>query len=221
MIHKRKIGLFGGTFNPIHIGHLRVAEEVRQKLGLEEIIFIPSFRPPFRKKNLLSFKHRIKMVQLAISTNPFFSVSNIESTLKNRSYTIYTIQALKKRHQDTEMFFIIGTDSFLEFPKWYKPEQLLNMMDLIIIFRHPVKVSDIVGSPLLYGIDKAKLKLVGSRKKMMFRPLHGGGRLIFLQTTLLDISATMIRSMIRKGESVKYVLPQRVESYIISNKLYE
>ena len=128
-----RIGLLGGTFNPIHFGHLRVAEEVREAFCLDKIIFIPSGVPPLKTEGIIDANHRLKMTRLAINSNPFFEVSDIEVRQKKTSYTVNTLTHLKKLYQRDSLFFIMGIDAFFELKFWYKYEELLRMVDFIIM----------------------------------------------------------------------------------------
>ncbi len=216
---KKKIGIFGGTFNPIHIGHLRTAEEVKEILFLDEILFVPSYNPPFEKRLLAEFNDRLKMVRIATRDNPAFSVSDIESKIHGKSYSIHTVEALIRQY-GRNLFFIMGADAFIEFPNWYLPGKIIKAVDMVVVLRPPYHVSRFMKSPFVNNAQSAKLKSIEKRKKVTFKPIVGRKRLIFLRTTPLDVSATRIRDMIKRGKSVNYLLPQRVQSYIISNKLY-
>jgi nicotinate-nucleotide adenylyltransferase len=217
---RKKIGIFGGTFNPVHIGHLRSAEEVKERLRLDRILFVPSFNPPLKDSSLAPFSDRLKMVRLATKGNPDFSVSDIESRIRGKSYTVYALKAMKKEFPGTHMYFIMGTDAFIELANWYKPLEILESVDIVVIHRPSIDMIAVAGSPFLSRSDCRKLAREGLQDKMIMRPVSGKGRITFLPTTHLDISATEIRNMIRKSLSVKYLLPQNVESFIISHNLY-
>ncbi len=223
MVHKptgkKRIGIFGGTFNPIHIGHLRTAEEVKEILSLNEVLFVPSFKPPFERRSLAHFSHRLKMVRIAIRDNPAFSVSDIESKMPGKSYSIHTVEALIKEY-GRRLFFIMGADAFIEFPNWYLPDKIAGAVDMVVFLRPPYKTGSLIKSPFMNDAQSEKLASIEKRKKVTLKSTIGNNRMIFLRTTLLDVSATNIRNMIKRGQSVNYLLPQRVESYIISNKLY-
>ncbi len=212
--------MFGGTFNPVHLGHLRAAEEVMELLKLHRVMFVPAFSPPFNKTSLVPFEHRMKMVRLAISGNSAFTVSDIESRITGRSFTALTLERLKTSRSKDRFFFIMGADAFLELPKWYRPERVLELADLAVLMRPPLDIKALHKSPLIHKDDKKKLIPGDGRSKISLRTYSSGRRIILLRTTPLDISATRIRSIIRRGKSAKYLLPERIESYIISNKLY-
>jgi nicotinate-nucleotide adenylyltransferase len=215
-----KIGIFGGTFNPIHYGHLRAAEEVREKFHLSKIIFIPSKSPPLKTHELIESEHRYKMTELALSGNGFFEISDIEFKRPGKSFTVQTIEELRRIFHDMDLYFILGIDSFLEIPTWLQPEKLMSLTDFIIIARPSFRFVDLLLSPyinvqrqVLEKLDKAELESYSAA-------LKSKRVIIAMKIPLLDISATEIRKRFREGKSIKYLLPESVESYIIANKLY-
>jgi len=217
----RRIGIFGGTFNPIHCGHLRAAEEVREKLNLAKVIFIPSKTPPLKADELVESEHRYKMTKLALSGNIFFEISDIEFKRQGKSYSVHTIEEMRKIFQDVDFYFILGIDAFLEIPTWWQPERLISLVDFVIISRPSFRFVDLLLSPyievqrsILEKLDRAELESYSTT-------LRNKRVAITLKMPLLDISATNIRKRIREGKSIKYLLPESVESYIIANKLYK
>ncbi|MEW6052560.1 MAG: nicotinate-nucleotide adenylyltransferase [Nitrospirota bacterium] len=215
-----KIGIFGGTFNPIHHGHLRAAEEVREKLRMDRIVFIPSGTPPLKTKEIAAAHHRYEMTRLAIAQNSFFEVSDLECRQKGKSYTVKTLEILQQANPDAALYFILGIDAFLDIPNWWQPERLTAAAHFIVISRPEFRFADLLGSPYLTtgkqalrrfdrldaGIGTVKLK---SRKEAFL-----------VRTIPMGISSTEIRMLIRHGKSIKYLLPPEVQSYIIINKLY-
>jgi nicotinate-nucleotide adenylyltransferase len=216
---KEKIGIFGGAFNPIHLGHLRTAEEVKEALSLDEVLFVPSYNPPFEKKTLAQFSDRLNMVRIAIRDNPSFSVSDIESKLKGKSYSIRTVDALISEY-GRKLYFIMGTDAFSEFPNWFHPAKIVETVNIVVVLRPPYEVENYMNNPFIDDGQREKLRSIESRRKVTIKPAFGRKHLIFLRTTPLDVSATNIRVMLKKGRSVNYLLPQKVQSYIISKELY-
>lgn len=217
----RRIGIFGGTFNPIHCGHLRAAEEVREKLNLAKVIFIPSKTPPLKADELVESEHRYKMTKLALSGNIFFEISDIEFKRQGKSYSVQTIEEMRKIFQDVDFYFILGIDAFLEIPTWWQPERLISLADFVIISRPSFRFVDLLLSPyievqrsILEKLDRAELESYSTT-------LRNKRVAITLKMPLLDVSATDIRKRIREGKSIKYLLPESVESYIIANKLYK
>lgn len=147
----KKVGILGGTFDPPHLGHLMIAEEAREKLELEEVWFIPSFTPPHKADLGTTADDRMKMVNCAISNNPFFKLNTIEIDRTGKSYTIDTIKRLKEMHPDHNFYFIIGADMVEYLPKWYQIEELVNLVQFVGVKRagstldtnYPVIIVDI------------------------------------------------------------------------------
>ncbi|NWF99071.1 MAG: nicotinate (nicotinamide) nucleotide adenylyltransferase [Nitrospirae bacterium] len=215
-----KVGIFGGTFNPVHYGHLRAAEEVREYLGFKKIFFVPSKKPPLKSKDIADPEHRFEMVRLAVSDNSFFKLSDIEYKIPGKSYTVRTVNALKKENPDTEFSFILGTDAFLDIKNWWHSEELINLIDFVILLRPGFGISFLKNSPFLDTNLKKLKEFEKSSERHLEIKLKNGRRSIILKITPFQISSTEIRRHIRSGRSIKYLLPQYVQSYIIKNKLY-
>jgi len=216
-----KLGIFGGTFNPIHYGHLRAAEEVREKLKLDKIIFVPSGNPPLKDKELADARHRYKMVRLATFKDRSFTISDIEYRKKGKSYSVNTLKELRRLHPDASFYFILGIDAFLDMPNWWQPEKLAKLTDFIIIPRMPFKFSDLSASPYL-DTGKDILKKLDSSKLESYKTVLKNNRgVTMLRVTPIGISATLIRKLIKQGKGIKYLLPEEVESYIITHKIYK
>jgi len=215
-----RIGVFGGTFNPVHYGHLRAAEEVRESLGLERILFVPAGVPPLKSSELEAVKHRYSMTELAIASNRFFEISDIECKKSERSYSVDTVQELKALYPDSELFFILGTDAFMDLPNWRQPEKLTALVDFVIIARPSCVFADIANSPYLEVKKDVLLKLDQGIIDSYNATLKSGRTAVLLRITPMAVSATHIRALLQKNKSVKYLLPESVESYIISHGLY-
>lgn len=215
---RRKRGIFGGTFNPIHYGHLRAAEEAGQALGLDNILFIPSGNPPLKSNDLAPSLDRYEMVRLAIENNRLFNISDAEIRRTGKSYTLETMLSLRGIYRDDEFYLILGIDSFIEMPSWYQPERLTGLTDFVVISRPGYDFKSLC---LQLNAAEDVLHQLDCREMEIFRSGPGNrGRIILLNVSPLDISATGIRRLVREGKSIKYLLPEAVESYIISNKLY-
>jgi nicotinate-nucleotide adenylyltransferase len=216
-----KIGVFGGTFNPVHFGHLRAAEEVREKLQLEKILFVPAKNPPLKIKDLAEAGHRYEMLRISIEDNKWFEISDVEFSYKGKSYTVKTIEILRREYVNETMYLIVGIDSFLDLQNWWRPDRLTDIVDFIVMARPGFSFIELARSPFIktdYRIlksmdrdkgDMCEIKMLSKRKA------------ILLKVTELDISSTLIRDYIKIGKSIKYLLPQEVYSYIIKNKLYK
>ncbi len=215
-----KIGIFGGTFNPVHFGHLRAAEEVREKLNLDRILFIPSKNPPLKTKGIAAAKHRYEMLRIALLDNHYFELSDIEFRLKGKSYSVKTIEALKKFNPENKIFMILGIDTFLEIPKWWHPEKLVRLIDFIVISRPNFKFLDLQTSPYIKIKKNFLIELDLAKIDSYKTELVTGVEIILLRVTPIGISSTEIRNFLKYGKSVKYLLPPEVKSYIIANKIY-
>jgi nicotinate-nucleotide adenylyltransferase len=215
-----KIGIFGGTFNPIHYGHLRSAEEIRTMFGLERIFFIPSGNPPLKRKDLAEANHRYNMVRTAVRGNPYFEVLDIECIRPGKSYTVNTLELLVKKYADVDFYFMLGIDAFLDIPNWREPEKILSLTNFIVLSRPGYYFEDLLGSPYL-DIKKTGLAGLDRGGSESCRTALPNSRKVFLsKVTPIGISSTDIRKSVKKGFSIKYMLPENVESYIISNSLY-
>ncbi len=215
-----KLGILGGTFNPVHYGHLAAAEEVSNRLGLERVLFVPSFIPPHKEEeDFPSFVHRMDMVRLAIAGNPMFELSDIEIIRGGRSYTIDTIEALRHTRQEAELYFITGLDSFLEIQTWNRWEKLLTLCGFVVLSRPGYRFQDLSRINFMKSAEKELAAL--DRGFSTRAVVRSGEFAVFLEMIpLYDISSTDIRRRIRENRSIKYLLPDAVETYIIKNKLY-
>jgi len=216
-----KLGIFGGTFNPIHFGHLRVAEEARELAGLDKVIFIPSGTPPLKTKDIAPASHRYAMTKLAVRNNPFFDVLDIECRGRQKSYTVKTLEKLRELYPDDRLHFMLGIDAFLDIPNWYRSEILLSLADFIILSRPDRRFEDMAASPYL-SAKKAILRKLDRETETAYRTtLRNGSSIILIKVSPVNISATDIRTRMKQGQSVKYLLPADVESYIISHHVYD
>lgn len=194
MSKSQRIGVFGGTFDPIHTGHLVATEQIREKLDLEKILFIPCWIQPFKQKNkITSAADRLFMTKLAIQGNSYFQVSDIEIKRKKVSYTVETLRELKRKYKNKQLYLILGSDNIRAIKKWYKPEEIFQLAKVVFVTRP--------------GINQAlSLKLPENSIRLA---ING-----------VNISSTQIREKVKKGESIKYLVPERVEKFIRANKLY-
>jgi len=187
-----KIGILGGTFNPVHIGHLILAEEALEKLGLNKIIFMPACLPPHKENiDIAAPNERLKMVKLAIKGNKKFIVSDIEIKRAGRSYTVDTVRELKKRSPKDEFYFIIGSDLLSYLNAWKDLNEIMSMVKFIVATRPGFALEDI--------------------------PAH----IKTLKIRAVDISGFSVRKCIREGKSFRYLVPESVFTYIRKNNLYK
>lgn len=207
------VGLFGGTFDPIHYGHLRVAEEVRERFSLERIYFIPALVQPLKQHvRVTEAMDRFKMVQLALRGNEFFRASQAEMRRGGISYSIDTIRAFRRRF--SELHFLVGLDAFSEIHLWRDYKEIFEQAHLVILVRpvhreiNPEDLFPADVKPLVRAIDETTYE-------------HASGRRIyFYRVTQLDISSTMIRELVRTGASFRYLVPQAVERFVRQGGLY-
>lgn len=199
----RRIGILGGTFDPIHVGHLMTAEAVRDEFGLDKVIFVPAAVPPHKMdQQVTEAKHRYLMTVLATNSNPHFDVSSVEMDRPGPSYTIDTIYELKRQYgENTDLFFITGADAIAEIPTWDRIEELLGLCQFIAAAR----------PGFLPNVDNIK---------EYFGEL-GSARIHRLETPELEISSTNIRDRVKRGFSIKYIVPSAVENYIYKEGLYK
>ena len=213
----RRLGLFGGTFNPIHYGHLRSAEEVCEALALDHLWFIPAGHPPHKTaQGITPFEVRLEMSRLAVGDHPVMSVSDLEGRRPGRSYSIETLRQIRRELGPAwELYFILGLDAMLEIATWKDYKELFTLSHFVVLDRP--------------GYDRRRLgKVLLEEIHPLFRPLqmersfqHPSGHIVVWQeTTLMDISGTGIREMVRHGRSIRYLLPEAVREYIITHKLY-
>jgi nicotinate-nucleotide adenylyltransferase len=215
----QRIGILGGTFNPVHFGHLAAAEEVRDRLRLDRVLFIPAFLPPHKDEVLPSAVQRLEMVRLALATNPHFKASDIEIKRGGRSFTIDTIGDLQQLHPGAELYFITGIDAFIEVRTWMNWERLLSLCTFVVLSREGFRFGDLAR---LGFLDQAArdLAALDEGHAEQARTLIGDRSLVFERIPYYEISSTDIRARVRQGRSIKYCLPEAVEHYIIENKLY-
>jgi nicotinate-nucleotide adenylyltransferase len=198
----KKVGIMGGTFNPVHCAHLAMAAAAREQFGLDEILFMPSKNPPHKEKSeIVSDEHRKRMVQFAIDGIEFFSFSDLELKRDGTTYTCETLQILKEEHPDWELYFILGGDSLSSFNHWYKPEKILRYCTILAAPREDLNFSETEKL-----CKKMSEKYIGK-----FFPLH---------LKQMRISSHQIRKKIKRGESLTGICPDKVCRYMELHGLY-
>lgn len=199
---KRKIGIMGGTFDPIHFGHLVISEVSRFEFDLEKIIFIPTGVPPHKATYMVTNpEHRYNMVQLAIEDNPNFEISPIEIERPGPSYTVDTLRQLVNNYPDTEFYLITGADAILEITTWKSFEQLAELCYFIAATRPGYQNENFL----------KQIKILPGKLPEKIFPIEVPG---------VAVSSTEIRKRIAQGKPIKYLLPQKIENYIFQNRLY-
>ena len=201
----RHVGLLGGTFDPIHYGHLVIAEEVRTVLHLAEMVFVPAGHPPHKPGRIVTeAQHRLAMLELAIASNPHFTISLVDLERPGPSYTVETLQVLRQQWgAQTAIYFVIGGDSLEDLLAWYDPAGILKQLTALVAVQRP-------------GYEEA----AGYRDTLEARLPGIKQRLIMVQAPQLDISATDLRRRVAEGRPIKYQTPEAVERYIIEYGLY-
>ena len=211
-----KLGILGGTFNPIHTAHLRIAEEVRERCGLDRIMFIPASTPPHKElAGDIPFADRYAMVEAAIADNPGFMVSDLESRRSGKSYSVKTLELLHQKYPGAEFYFIIGMDSYRSLGIWKDFSRMFMLTNLVVAARPGSPCED----PLRLLPVVIQQQFCYDEKAHMLR--HQSGHVvIFMEETFLDISSTHIRQLVTDGRSIRYLVPAGVEQYIYQHGLY-
>lgn len=198
----KKYGIFGGSFNPIHYGHLMICEYIKEEMGLDKVIFIPTGNPPHKEIGV-SAEDRYEMVRLAISPNPDFEISDIETTRVNLSYTVDTIRELKKIYKEEKLYFLIGLDSLFQLKTWKKIGDLSQEIEFVVALRPGY-------------IDKEEIN-----NEIDFLRENFGTRINLIKTPLYEISSTDLRERIHQGKSLRYLIPKKVLDYIEESGFYK
>ena len=211
-----KTGILGGTFNPIHLAHLRIAEEVREFCALDRVLFIPAAVPPHKAvAEDVPFAARLAMVQAAIGDHPAFSASDLEGRRQEKSYSVRTLELLRQENPEDDFFFIIGMDSFRDLHLWKEYRRLFELTHLVVAARPGVAAED--PRKLLPVAIQGEFCYDEALRSLLHR---SGTAVIFLKETRLDISSTRIRLLVGEGRSIRYLAPPAVEEYIAAHGLY-
>ena len=198
----KSLAIMGGTFDPIHYGHLVAAEQVRHEFQCDKVLFIPAARPPHKENKVISsVEHRLKMTELAVQSNRFFEVSTVEIDRPGPSYTIDTVKKLHERYKPENLYFITGADAVLEIITWKNVEELLSLSYFVAATRP--------------GYDITNLQ-----EKLHMLPKACFQKIVQVYVPALAISSTDIRRRVREKEPIKYLLPESVENYILHYRLY-
>jgi len=222
----RRVGVFGGTFNPVHDCHLRVAEDCRQALALDTVLFVPAGEPPVKRAGVAPAADRFEMVRLAVAGHPGLAVSDVEVRRPGPSYTIDTLKALSDEMPGDELVLLLGLDALLGIGAWHRPAEVLRAAPIATVFRPGARFAKLAELPELAGVDFAPLLGLGGADPD--RPLAlaspDGIRLTLVPVTPCPVSGTRIRAALRKGERAVAQgvdgLPDGVLSYILRLHLY-
>ncbi|MGN0377477.1 MAG: nicotinate-nucleotide adenylyltransferase [Suilimivivens sp.] len=203
MIQKSRIGIMGGTFNPIHNGHLLLAEQAKEYCQLDEILFMPSGTSYMKEKEEIpDGKTRISMTALAIEDNPCFALSAMEVERQGATYTCETLKELREQHPEVQYYFLLGADNLFSIETWWKPEEIFADCILVVAAR-----------------GKKSEKEIIAKTEDLKEKYHA--QVILLPERKFDISSTEIRERISRGESVRYMVPDKVLAYIEKRQLYK
>jgi nicotinate-nucleotide adenylyltransferase len=197
------IGLFGGTFDPPHVGHLILAERCREEAGLDAVWFLPSFRPPHKPDgSVTSFEVRVEMVRAGITGATGFEVTSIEAELPPPSYTARTLAALHARHPGTDFRLILGGDSVVDLPNWFEPKRVLAQAGLIVVPRPGVQAWSAVRLAAAVGVPPAAV------------------RMQTVDCPLIDVASRDIRKRVATGKGIRFLVPREVEAIVRNHRLY-
>ncbi len=197
----KKVGIMGGTFNPIHIGHMLIAENAYETFGLDEILFVPTGNS-YMKENVLDKKTRITMTGISIEDNPHFALSTLEVEREGKSYSYETIETLKQKYPENTYYFIVGADSFVSMDTWKHPERIFAGCTVLVASR--------------IGIDDSAID-----EKIAEYAFKYGASVNKLPIRCVDISSSELRQRAKEGRSLRYQVHYRVNDYILKNNLYK
>lgn len=202
MDNMHKVGIFGGTLDPIHMGHLIIAQSAMQALSLEKVVFMPSGNPPHKNTmNITDAYKRLEMVKYAIDNNDNFMYSDFELKRDGIIYTSDTLKLLKDKYKDIELYFIMGADSLLAIETWHEPENIFRLCNIVVADR------DLLNPELIRKIQYLKQKY--------------DAEIFHIESPLIDISSSYIRECIKSGKSIRYLVHDNVAKYIYENGIYQ
>jgi nicotinate-nucleotide adenylyltransferase len=213
-----RLGVFGGTFDPVHLGHLRVAQEALDVLGFDEMLFLPAAVPPHKPGGTIaSFQARWQMLLLATGGNPRFRVSDVERRMPGKSYTVNSLGLLHEENPGAELFFLVGGDAFFEIDTWYRFKQIFRLAAVVVLCR-----------PGCSDDEKEAWKFLSKNVSRLYEIVPGSREIRHpalpsvynLRNTRMDISSTRIRELAAEGRCVRYLVPDNVLGYIGDNQLY-
>ncbi|MEJ5349575.1 MAG: nicotinate-nucleotide adenylyltransferase [Desulfosoma sp.] len=221
-----RVGILGGTFNPVHVGHLRMAEEALEALALDLCLFIPAWVPPHKPDpDLVSYEHRWHMLELALAGHPRFRISDVEKRLEGTSYTVRTLRALcAELPPQTQLFLLVGTDAFFEMATWWRYREIFRLAFVAVLQRPGTVQKD----PLQFlrthvSTDYEQDPAVIKGEPMVEGTTYRSPTLlsvVSLNTTRLDIASSRIRALRARGKSIRFLVPDAVMDYIMEKGLY-
>lgn len=198
----KRIGILGGTFNPVHIGHLFMAEHARVEMELDMILFIPTGVPYMKNsKEILPSDSRMKMLELSIASNPYFLTSDIEIKREGNTYTFETLEELHQLYPNAELFFLVGADCLFTIERWYQPQRIFDNCTLLAANRNDVPQKELL-----------------EKKQFLENRFHA--KVVLLDVPQIDISSTKVRDNVKQGKSIRYMVTNQVHDYILQNNYY-
>ena len=211
-----RLGILGGTFDPIHNGHLRLTEEMCEELNLAKVLLMPGAQPPHKDgPSVAPFPDRLEMTKIGASSSDYLEACDIEGRRNGPSYSIETIRIIRKKYDnELELFFILGSDAFKEINTWKEYKSLFQVTNFVVIERPGITFDELgtfIGSLGVNFKEESTEDFINSY----------GNHILFKKTTLMDISSTKIRQNIRAGKSINFIVPQKVKEYIIRKELYK
>jgi nicotinate-nucleotide adenylyltransferase len=223
-----RIGIMGGTFDPIHLGHLRAAEEIYWAFGLDRIVFVPAARPPHKEEVVAaSAMHRYEMVSLATVFTPYFTVSPIELERKGKSYSVETVREFQRLSgPDTSLYFVVGVDAFLEMFEWREAKELLTLARVIVTARPGWRLDEVEhllapDQRRLLGHPTFKYLKVSEVDPDRVEEEIAPRQVLLVEVVSLDIASREIRQLVEEGRSIRHLVPDTVAAYMTKNRLYQ
>ena len=204
------MGVFGGTFDPVHQGHLCTVASVRQQLDLAHVLFVPAARPRLRSAPIASATHRLEMLKRALASEPSFEVNDLELGRDGPSTTVLTLEALYHDYQETPICFILGIDAFLGFPQWHRWTELLGLAHFVVMSR-PGTVLPVERPTWWVRAETTDLSMVHRRR---------AGSVVMVEVPPMDVAASNIRERLRVGDDISHSVPKSVIDYITEHQLY-
>jgi nicotinate-nucleotide adenylyltransferase len=211
-VNIKPIGILGGTFDPIHLGHLHLAQQVLRNCQLAKIIFIPAHQSPLRKPPVATDQHRLQMLKLALADSPNFVIDESEIAQQKISYAITTLRSLRNKWPTTPLCLIMGVDAFCRFDEWYEWQEILQLTHIIVANRPGSQLT--LSQPLQQVLQAHQIASLDALQATLF------GKIFFTDIQPLAISATQIRSLIQQHQDASRLLPQAVWAYILQNNIY-
>jgi nicotinate-nucleotide adenylyltransferase len=200
-VSQRRVGILGGTFDPPHIGHLILAEYARGTLDFERLLFVPAADPPHKQdEHKAAIEHRLAMLKFAIADNPHFEISRADIDRPGPHYSVDMVRVIGEEYPDAELYFVMGGDSLTDLPHWHRPAEFIQQCKLAVMRRPDENVHAGMHDAVLPGLSE---------------------RVVMIDAPLVGISSTLIAERVGQGQSIRYLVPDSVLSYIVQNRLYE